>query len=134
MCSSDLNEKLFNALAAEFKQDGWSVKRLIRRLVLTQTYQQTSQVNAEKQKLDPDNRLLSRFAARPIEAENLRDQILAVSGELDRTQFGAGTLDLAMKRRSIYFFIKRSRLIPFLLAFDGTNALQSIGRSEEPHV
>jgi hypothetical protein len=41
--------------------------------------------------------------------------------------FGAGTLDVSMKRRSIYFFIKRSRLIPFLLAFDGTNALQSIG-------
>jgi cytochrome c5 len=121
------NEKLLNALAAEFKQDGWSVKRLIRRLVLTQTYQQTSQTDAKKQKLDPDNRLLSRFAARPIEAENLRDQILAVSGELDRTPFGPGTLDLAMKRRSIYFFIKRSRLIPFLLAFDGTNALQSIG-------
>jgi len=121
------NEKLLNALAAEFKQDGWSVKRLIRRLALTQTYQQTSQVDGKKQKLDPDNRLLSRFAARPIEAENLRDQILAVSGELDRKQFGPGTLDVSMKRRSIYFFIKRSRLIPFLLAFDGTNALQSIG-------
>jgi len=121
------NEKLLNALAAEFKQDGWSVKRLIRRLVLTQTYQQTSQTDAKKQKLDPDNRLLSRFAARPIEAENLRDQILAVSGELDSKMFGAGTLDVSMKRRSIYFFIKRSRLIPFLLAFDGTNALQSIG-------
>ena len=121
------NEKLLNALAAEFKQDGWSVKRLIRRLVSTQTYQQTSQVDTKKQKLDPDNRLLSRFAARPIEAENLRDQILAVSGELDPKMFGAGTLDVSMKRRSIYFFIKRSRLIPFLLAFDGTNALQSIG-------
>jgi hypothetical protein len=121
------NEKLLNALAAEFKQDGWSVKRLIRRLALTQTYQQTSQTDPKKQKLDPDNRLLSRFAARPIEAENLRDQILAVSGELDPKMFGAGTLDVSMKRRSIYFFIKRSRLIPFLLAFDGTNALQSIG-------
>jgi len=121
------NEKLLNAVAAEFKQDGWSVKRLIRRLVMTQTYQQTSQTAAKKQKLDPDNRLLSRFAARPIEAENLRDQILAVSGELDPKMFGAGTLDVSMKRRSIYFFIKRSRLIPFLLAFDGTNALQSIG-------
>jgi hypothetical protein len=121
------NEKLLNALAAEFKQDGWSVKRLIRRLVSTQTYQQTSQVDTKKQKLDPDNRLLSRFATRPIEAENLRDQILSVSGELDPKMFGAGTLDVSMKRRSIYFFIKRSRLIPFLLAFDGTNALQSIG-------
>ena len=121
------NETLLNALAAEFKQDGWSVKRLIRRLVLTQTYQQSSQTSAIKQKLDPENCLLSRFAARPIEAENLRDQILAVSGELDRKQFGPGTLDVSMKRRSIYFFIKRSRLIPFLLAFDGTNALQSIG-------
>lgn len=121
------NEKLLNALAAEFKQDGWSVKRLIRRLVLTKTYQQSSQTSPLKQKLDPDNRLLSRFMARPIEAENLRDQILAVSGELDRKPFGPGTMDLSMKRRSIYFFIKRSRLIPFLLAFDGTNALQSIG-------
>ena len=53
--------------------------------------------------------------------------MLAVSGELDHTMYGKGTLDEGMKRRSIYFFIKRSKLIPMMQVFDAPEPLVSVG-------
>src|SRR5205807_3438121 len=53
--------------------------------------------------------------------------MLCVSGQLDEKMFGAGTLDESMKRRSIYFFVKRSKLIPTLMLFDAPNALLGLG-------
>jgi hypothetical protein len=90
------------------------------------TYRQSAALAPAKAKADPDNRLFGRHSRRRLEAEIIRDSLLAVSGLLDRTQFGPGTLDEGMKRRSLYFFIKRSRLIPSLMVFDAPNALQSI--------
>lgn len=119
--------ELLDGLASEFIQSGWRIKPLIKRLVLTETYGQSASVGPEKQKRDPDNRWLSHFARRRLEAENLRDAMLAVSGQLETTMYGPGTLDESMRRRGIYFFLKRSKLVPFLVAFDGPNALQSIG-------
>ncbi|HEU4754233.1 MAG TPA: DUF1553 domain-containing protein, partial [Armatimonadota bacterium] len=63
---------------------------------------------------------------RRLEAEIVRDAILSVSGRLDETQFGPGTLDETMKRRSIYFMVKRSRLIPSMVIFDAPDSLQGI--------
>ena len=62
-----------------------------------------------------------------LEAEVIRDQMLAVSGQLDSTMFGPGTLDANMKRRSIYFMIKRSRLVPMMQIFDSPEPLVSVG-------
>lgn len=118
---------LLDRLALDFQKSGWKIKDLIRQVILSKTYRQSGALSIDKQQRDPDNRWLSRFAPRPLEAENLRDAILAVSGELDASLFGPGTMDAGMKRRSIYFFIKRSRLNPFLMAFDAPNALQSVG-------
>ena len=56
----------------------------------------------------------------------IRDALLAVSGTLDERPFGPGTLDPNHKRRSIYFFVKRSRLVPTLVLFDGPDALQGV--------
>ena len=53
--------------------------------------------------------------------------MLAVSGTLDATMYGAGTLDEAMNRRSIYFMVKRSQLIPLMMLFDAPDSLQGIG-------
>ncbi len=53
--------------------------------------------------------------------------MLSVSGLLDETMFGPGTLDEGMKRRSIYFFVKRSQIIPMMALFDAPNALGSMG-------
>jgi hypothetical protein len=96
-------------------------------MLCSAAYQQTSLPDPRKSKLDPDNKLVSRHVRQRMEAEILRDSLLDVSGLLDMTMYGPGTLDESMKRRSIYFTIKRSRLIPSLRLFDGPDALQSIG-------
>jgi hypothetical protein len=62
-----------------------------------------------------------------LEAEAIRDSILSVSGELDETMYGPGSLDPAMRRRSIYFFIKRSQLVPILMLFDFPEPNVSVG-------
>jgi hypothetical protein len=61
-----------------------------------------------------------------LEAETIRDSLLAVSGTLDATPFGPGTLEPNHKRRSIYFFVKRSKLIPMMMLFDAPDSLQDL--------
>jgi hypothetical protein len=118
----ELLEWLANRLVA----DGWRLKSLHRLIMTSRTYMQSSRSNPMGEKLDPENRLLWRYNRRRLEAEALRDSLLAVSGELDRTLYGPGSLDEEMKRRSIYFFVKRSRLVPAMVLFDAPNALQPI--------
>jgi hypothetical protein len=114
-------------LANDFIQNGWKLKRLHRQVLTSRAYLQSSDLAESKAKIDPDNRLVWRFSPRRMEAEVIRDSLLAVSGELDRTQFGQGTLDEGMKRRSIYFTIKRSGLIPMMQLFDQPEPLVSQG-------
>ena len=75
--------ELLDYLAVRFMEQGWSVKRLIREIVLSQAYQRSSDGCATAEKSDPDNVCLWRMAPRAIEAETLRDSILALSGRLD---------------------------------------------------
>jgi hypothetical protein len=84
--------------------------------------------------VDPDNRLFWHYPRRRLEAEVIRDEMLFVSGTLDRTQFGPGTLDEKMRRRSIYFFVKRSKLVPSMTMFDAPDALQGIDRRPQTTV
>jgi hypothetical protein len=72
--------------------------------------------------------LLWRFTPRRLEGEVIRDSLLSVSGQLDKAMYGKGTLDEKSKRRSVYFFIKRSRLIPTMQLFDAPEPLVSQGR------
>jgi hypothetical protein len=83
-----------------------------------------SEADAQK---DPQNVWLWRYPTRRLEAEAIRDSILAASGRLDGRMYGPGTLDERMRRRSIYFTIKRSALVPSMLAFDWPEHLVSIG-------
>src|SRR5262249_10896487 len=76
---------LLDELAASFMEDGWSVKKLIRRLVLSRAYQLGGRHDEANFKADPDNSLVWRMSPRRLEAEALRDALLAVSGELVRT-------------------------------------------------
>jgi hypothetical protein len=78
--------------------------------------------------LDRENALLWRRVPQRLEAEAIRDSMLAVSGKLDPIQFGPGSLDQNMTRRSVYFFIKRSQLIPMMMLFDWPEHLVSIGQ------
>ncbi len=120
--------ELLDWLARDFIENGWSLKRMHKLLMTSQLYQQSSELDPAKAAIDPENRLLWRWRPRRLEAEAIRDSILAVSGLLDRTMFGPGTLDEGMRRRSIYFFIKRSQLIPTMMLFDWPEHLVSIGR------
>ncbi len=77
------NPELLDALAVQFMQDGWSIKKLVRSIVLSHTYQLGAHQTKENFLADPDNTLFWRANTRRLEAEQLRDSILAVSGKLD---------------------------------------------------
>ena len=85
--------ELLDYLASRFVEQGWSVKGMIREIVLTRTYRQASSHNLKGDEVDPDNRLLWRANRRRLEAESYRDSVLAISGALDRTR-GGSTLPL----------------------------------------
>ncbi len=80
--------ELLDYLAGEFQSNGWSSKQLIRRLVLSQTFLQSGAVTDSARERDPDNRLLHHYPTRRLEAESIRDSILAVSGRLDPSLYG----------------------------------------------
>jgi len=112
--------ELLDYLANELIRSGWRLKPLHRQIMLSAVYQQSSRA-------DPANLLFAHQSRQRLEGETIRDAILAVSGVLDEQMFGPGTLDDGMKRRSIYFQIKRSQLPPMMVTFDGPDTLQSNG-------
>ena len=79
---------LLNHLAADFVNSGWDVKALMKTMVMSNTYQQGSEATPEQYKADPENRLLSRGSRYRLDAEVIRDQILATSGVLNATMGG----------------------------------------------
>ena len=118
-------------LAVRFVRQGWSLKYLHRLIMTSSVYRQTSRVLPEHEKLDPDNRWLSRMPLRRLEAESLRDALLAVSGRLDLTPFGPadkveqrdGGLVVSVAgeegwRRSIYVLQRRTQTSTLLENFD----------------
>lgn len=116
--------KLLDYLAATFAEDGWSLKSLHRRIMLSATYQQSAVENPQARKLDPDNRLLWRMPRMRLDLEAMRDSMLAVSGELDRSKGGRPFHFLAkpvIPRRSVYAFINRDIVHPFASTFDGAD-------------
>ena len=80
--------RLLDELAASFVESGWDVKTLVREIVLSQTYRQDSNASPEEFASDPDNRLLARGPRFRMDAEMIRDQILFVSGKLNRSMYG----------------------------------------------
>jgi hypothetical protein len=142
--------ELIDWLANDFTQNKWSVKTIIRTIVLSNTYQQSVE-NSESEKAsakDPENKLLWRMNWKRLEAEPLRDSILAVSGRLQKSGGGPGVfLDIpadvaqgfeffkwfpsdekAQDRRTIYTFQRRSVMMPIVEVFDGANMQESCSR------
>ena len=145
--------ELLDWLASDFKKNNWSVKNLVRKIVLSKTYSQSSLLNpsCDKEKVsldDPQNILLHKMPIRRLQAEAIRDSILLFSGRIDKKLFGPsvpiyktafmtgrggkknGPLDGA-GRRSIYGSVYRNFLSPFMLAFDqpapfGTKGKRSV--------
>ena len=119
--------ELLDHLASSLVHGGWRLKPVIRSLVLSSAYGQSSESTAAAEAADPENALLAHFRRHRLEAESIRDAMLAVGGRLDPTLYGPGTLDSASRRRSIYFTVKRSQAIPFLAVFDLPEPLQGVG-------
>ena len=143
---------LLDYLATEFSEDQWSVKRLIRRLVLTRTYRMSSESRPLSDEVDPENRFLHRSNIKRLEGEAIRDSILQVAGSIDSTLFGAsvpvhltefmqgrgrprasGPLD-GKGRRSIYTETRRNFLPPMMLAFDTPIPFNTIGARHQSNV
>jgi len=128
--------ELLDRLAVDFAADGWSVKRLIRRIVLSRTYQMSSLHDARNAAADPQNRLLWQHNRRRLPAEAIRDAILSASGRLslaagDSSVIGLGEQAVANNlmdktgelkgqpfRRSVYLPLIRNDLPDFLTVFD----------------
>jgi mono/diheme cytochrome c family protein len=128
------NPALLDYLAVQFVEQGWSLKALHRTILLSNTYQMSTAYNAAAAAIDPENRLHWRTDRRRLEAEALRDGVMAISGELDATQGGCmlGVANHAYvrstasekydpyqaPRRSIYLPVARSSVYELFQAFD----------------
>lgn len=137
--------ELLDHLATQFIKDGWSIKKLIRRIATSRAYQMSIREDAQATKLDPENRLWQHRRLRRLEGEAIRDAMLAVSGRLDLRMYGpsvpvhltefqegrgrpaSGPLD-GDGRRSIYLAVRRNFLSSFLLAFDAPIPFSTVGR------
>jgi hypothetical protein len=137
-----LHPELLDWLATEFMRNGWDVKGILKKIVTSATYRQSSKVTPELLQTDPDNRLLARGARLRLPAEMIRDQALAVSGLLvDKTggpsvkpyQPAGLWQELAggkgyepdkgdgLYRRSLYTYWKRTIAPPSMVVFDATS-------------
>jgi mono/diheme cytochrome c family protein len=119
--------ELLDWLASELIRNGWRLKPMHKLIMTSATYMQSGRFHVENAKLDPENIWLWRRTPQRLEAEIIRDSMLAVSGKLDETLYGPGTLDEGHTRRSIYFQIKRSKLVPMMQLFDQPEPLVSVG-------
>ena len=118
--------ELLEYLAAELVRGGWKLKPLHRAIMLSDVYQQSHEVDTDNLKIDPANRFWWHFQPHRLEAETIRDALLAAGGNLDATMFGPSVLDDS-RRRSIYLRVKRSELLPIMTMFDAPEPTQSIG-------
>lgn len=144
--------ELLDHLALAFMEDGWSVKKLIRRIVTSRAYRLAAVHDAANFAVDPDNRLRWRMDQRRLDAEAIRDAMLAVSGRLDVTPVagspvarvredrqGMAQLVATLRRepvhcRSIYLPIVRDQLPEFLAVFDFPDASLPSGRRDATNV
>jgi hypothetical protein len=119
--------ELLDWLAGELIRNDWRLKPIHRLIMTSAVYRQSARIDPAKDQDDHANTLVWRVPRRRLEAEVIRDAMLSVAGQLDARMFGPGTLDEAQRRRSVYFTVKRSRLIPMLVLFDAPDALQGLG-------
>jgi hypothetical protein len=150
MGSRPTHPELLDYLSANFVENGWSIKTLQRQILLSNTYQQSSDLQAKAAEADPDNKLLWRWSRRRMEAEAIRDSMLFTSGLLNPQMGGPGVFppvppgtlsDLSAtaaaggwktekdaaqnNRRSVYIFVRRNLRYPMLQEFDSANTFES---------
>ena len=142
---------LLDHLANRFRREGWSIKKMIRTLVLSRVYRMSSKAETTAVEQDPTNALLHSFRVRRLQGEAIRDALLTISGRLDRQLYGApvpvhltpfmsgrgrprgGPLD-GNGRRSIYISVRRNFLSPLMLAFDVPAPVSATGKRTSSNV
>ncbi len=143
---------LLNYLAITFIEEGWSIKGLIKQVLLSETFKQSSIASEENTETDPNNEMLHHYPVRRLEAEAIRDGILAAAGCLDRQMFGpsvpvhltnfmtgrgrprvSGPLD-SYGRRSIYRSVRRNFIPPLMQTFDMPIPFSTFGKRNTTNV
>lgn len=144
--------ELLDYLALRFMGQDWSIKAMLREILLSETFRRSTQASPEAMETDPENLLWSHYPIRRLEAEAIRDGILAVSGRLDSTMYGepvpihltefmegrgrpqeSGPLD-GDGRRSIYISVRRNFLSPMMLAYDRPLPFSTFGARNSSNV
>jgi hypothetical protein len=144
------NPELLDYLASYFVENGWSIKKVQRLILLSNTYQESSDFNAKTAEADPDNKLHWRYERHRLEGEAIRDSMLQISGLLNPAMGGPGVYPPVSQgmltelsatavaggwrtekdpgqnnRRSVYIFFRRNMRYPLLQEFDSANGLES---------
>jgi hypothetical protein len=126
--------ELLDYLASRFMEEGWSIKKMHRLIMLSSVYQESSDNNPRYAQMDPDNRLLWRANIRRLEFESVRDSLLAIGGKLDKTM-GGHPVNLGATpystRRTIYGFVDRRNLPEVYNQFDFANPDITTGKRYE---
>jgi hypothetical protein len=143
------HKELLDWLTADFVANGWSLKGLHKTILMSKTYQQSSDTNAAAAAADPDNKLLWRFSRRRLEGENIRDSILYTAGALNAKMYGPGVFPplppgvetrggwkkdedpSEATRRSVYVFVRRNTRYPMFEAFDMPDTHESCSRRSQ---
>ncbi|NNE94159.1 MAG: DUF1553 domain-containing protein, partial [Verrucomicrobiales bacterium] len=126
--------ELLDFLAVKFSDDfDWSMKKVVKYLVSTDAFHRSSEPPADVATKDPENKLLSHFPVKRLEAEAVRDSLLLASGRLTRDLYGAPA-DGGAPRRSVYVRVIRNNLDPFLSVYDSPVPFSTTGRRSETNV
>jgi hypothetical protein len=142
--------ELLDFLAGWFVREGWSLKKLHRLILTSNTYRMSKRSDAEYARFDPEDRLLWRVPYRRLEAEAIRDSVLAVSGRLNRRLYGPSmfpevpraaleghsdpdkvwkaSAEQEAARRTVYAHVKRSLLVPLVEVLDFCDTSRSTAR------
>jgi hypothetical protein len=146
MGETDTNKALLDRLAADFVEKGWSIKAMHRLIMLSNTYQQSSDYNEAASKADPNNELWWRYPRHRLTGEDIRDAILLVGGQLNLKMGGPSVFpdipegmevrggwrknekEEEKNRRSIYVFVRRNSRYPMFQAFDMPDTHESCAR------
>jgi hypothetical protein len=138
------NPELLDYLADNFVKEGWDVKKLNREILLSRVYRESSDYREDANNADPENKLLAVFPRQRLEAEEIRDSILAAAGKLDDDKVGGPSVfppvpkglnpgnawqvskdTQDFNRRSLYIFTRRAVPYPLLEAFDMASPQQA---------